>query len=310
MKLKSIVLFSILFSILAVSLIYVALTRLEEPLRRDTIPSGVYIIPWMRPNPSITELNMHRQLPYGPETFKIENVMTGALKLEIVFNVNISSSIRTVQSTIYLGHDQEYLYVGGRFVGMFTNPANKPGEGMGGNFLQILFDVDHDGILSTPETGNRASAVLYEERPAIIFYYDLVWISKPSYQDGQPYWEFTDNLEDMGIHPPTFAMTEACATYENSTGTLSVLFKRLLRAPSLRDLDALQMRAGERWVMGFLLEMGFEVQGSQEPFQDYVDGWPRKIYPYASADTMDSSWCPKLAIDLSNPPATYPGVPL
>lgn len=306
MRSKKILLFSILFSILAVSLFYYIFPwNREEPLRIDSIPSGAYVVPWMSPSPSIEELNLHPQLPYGPPTFNIDAVMTSALKLSMTFNIVISNGTRTVPSTVYLGHDSDYLYVGGKFVGMYTNPANIPNDGIGGNFFQILFDVNHDGLLKTPEGGSKTSVCLYQERPGGLFYYDMVWIGRSDYDNGRPYWEMSDNLESIGIHVQALATIDAAAEYYNSTGTVSVLFARLLRLPSISEVDALQMRLGERWVMGFLIELGFETQIGV--FQDYVDGWPNKTYPYLS---NNSSWWPKLAIDLSNPPATYPGAGL
>ncbi len=77
-----------------------------------------------------------------------------------------------------------------------------------------------------------------------------------------------------------------------------VLFSRFLSRPALSEIDALQMKFGERWVMGFLIELGYNTWYGT--YTDFVDGWPQKIYPYLS---NDSSWWPKLVIDLTNPPA-------
>jgi hypothetical protein len=296
---KRVLLLAILLSILVGSLLYILLPGILYPLRVDKIPSGAYVVPWMQPNPSIGQLNLHAQLPYGPPTFDIESVMANSLKLNMTFNIDIANGTRVVPSAVYLGHDSDYLYVGGKFVGMGTNPTNKPNDGIMGNFFQILFDVYNGGVLKTPESGSRTSVVLYEERPGALFYYDMVWISKSAYDNGLPYWEMSENLEDIGIHIQALATMDGIAEYDNSTGTVSVLFARLLRLPSISQVDALQIRAGERWVMGFLVEMGFETQAGV--FQEYVGGWPQKAYPYLS---NDSSWWPKIAIDLTNPPST------
>jgi len=54
---------------------------------------------------------------------------------------------------------------------------------------------------------------------------------------------------------------------------------------------------GERWVMGFLFELGFAANSELGD----SDIWPQGAYPYPSNDT---SWWPKLAIDLSASPAS------
>ena len=306
MNRNRILLISVLFSILTVSMFWYAFWNSGKPVRLDTIPSGAYNVPWMQPNPSIEELNKHAQGPNAPPTFNIDTVMTSALKLNIDFEINISSSIRDVQGTVYLGHDSQYLYVGGKFVGMYMNPTYVPGHILGGSYLQIMFDVDNSGTLRTPEAGSRASVAVGQTGPEMLFYYDMAWIGLPIFRQGRPYWEMTQNLQSIGFIARTIATVEGAATYENKTGTLQVLFERLLSTPSISSVDALQMRSGERWVMGFLIEMGFENPAGE--FQNYVDGWPRTSYPYTSPDSSDSSWWPKLAIDLSNPPTTYPGV--
>ena len=99
---------------------------------------------------------------------------------------------------------------------------------------------------------------------------------------------------------PSVAGAEAIAKYDNSTGTLSILFSRHLRLAEISDIDALQIRPGERWVMGFLLELGYATWYGE--LSDFVDGWPRKTYPYLD---NDSSWWPKIAIDLANPPQSF-----
>jgi hypothetical protein len=100
----------------------------------------------------------------------------------------------------------------------------------------------------------------------------------------------------------TFA--DGFAEYDPPTGTLTIIFDRLLRLPVMSGLDALQMRPGERWVMGFVLELGFGRYQSGQPFSDNVGDWPVNVYPYLSDNS--SSW-PKLVIDLTNQPATFPG---
>ena len=115
---KRILLFAILFTILIVSSIFiVSKWILEEPLRIDTIPSDAYVVPWMQPNPSISVLKTYQSNPYGPPPFNVDSVMANALKLNMTFNITVSSGPRVIPSTVYLGHDEHYLYVGGEFRG-------------------------------------------------------------------------------------------------------------------------------------------------------------------------------------------------
>jgi len=74
----------------------------------------------MRPNPPIETLK-NAQNPWD-----IESVMDGALRWEVTFSIDIKSEVRVVPSTIYMCHDMDYLYIGGRFIGMFLNPTNEP----------------------------------------------------------------------------------------------------------------------------------------------------------------------------------------
>lgn len=111
---KRILIFSVLLVILTVSLFCYVLPNVLYPLRVDTVPAGAYFIPWMEPNPSIEELNLHAQQPYGLPTFDIDTVMVGALKLSMTFNITVPGGTRIIPSTVYLGHDSDCLYVGGK----------------------------------------------------------------------------------------------------------------------------------------------------------------------------------------------------
>jgi hypothetical protein len=115
MNVKRIVLVSLLFFILVFSFLYFAFPNTLFPLRMDNVPPDANIVPWMRPNPQITELSSR---------FDINLVMANALKLNITFSIVLFNGTRVIPSTLYLGHDSSYLYVGGRFVGMYTNPIN------------------------------------------------------------------------------------------------------------------------------------------------------------------------------------------
>jgi hypothetical protein len=296
---KQVFLFSILFFVLAISLFYYALTNTtkreepEKPLRLDTVPGDAYVVPWMRPNPSIDELNP--QMPYGPPTFDIESVMAGALKLNITFSLNL----REINSTVYLGHDSDYLYIGGKFRGMYTNPASDENVTVP-NFFEILFDVDHDGVLKNPESGSRFCVYIDRERVSLMIYHDMVWAFENDW-DARFAWLMSSSYYTLlGKQLPAVAMKDETGEYDNSTGTVTMLWSRYLNFTLLKNINALQMRPDERWVMGFLPELGYITNTGH--YQDYVDGWPRRIYPYLS---NDSSWWPKLAIDLSNPPPSF-----
>jgi hypothetical protein len=300
MNWKRILLFSLFFSILSGSLIYYVLPHiLLYSLRIDTIPPNAYIVPWMRPNPPIEELNRNPQLPYGPPPFDIDDVMTDALKLNMTFRINIPNGTRVVPSTVYLGHDLDHFYVGGKFSGMYTNPAST-NERTVPNIFKIFFDVANDGVLKQPESGSDLPAYITSKGAEVWFYHDLVWMDYvPEYRRAS--WILADSYYDLYFHKaqPDFAVGNMITEYDNSTGTLIILFSRFLWLPSISEVNALQIRTGERWAMGFLLELGYNTNSENGEF---VDGWPQKTYPYL---TNDASWWPKLVIDLTNPPPDF-----
>ena len=137
------------------------------------------------------------------------------------------------------------------------------------------------------------------------YWRDYVWMDYDE-NDKRACWTFADDYYQIYQHRamPAYAVDLGAAWYDNSTGTVTMIFSRSLRLPETSDSNALQMRPGERWVMGFVLELGLATW--YEVWSDFVDGWPQKTYPYLSSN---SSWWPKLAIDLSNQPAQYPGGP-
>ncbi len=297
MQHKRILLFSLFFSILVVSLIGYAVPRfLSRPLRRDPIPSSAYVVPWMRPNPSIDELNYYPQLPYSSPTFDVDLVMADALKLNMTFRIGTRSGVRVVPSLVYLGHDADHLYVAGKFVGMYDNPDTNYPENVIPNLFDILFDVGNDGSLKSPESGSRFAAYVYQERAGFKVYVDMLWFDDPA--DGHARWQNVDWYADEVLHRGLPVPEDGMATaYYNSTGTLMIIYSRLLRLSGNAEVNAFQMRPGERWTMGFLLQLGY--QSNETAIGLYMDGWPQNIYPYLSDD---SSWWPKLVIDLANPP--------
>lgn len=299
MKAKRTLIFLLLFSILTFSLYYFVLPSIlypSRPLRVDSVPAGTYVVPWMQPNPSISVLKTYQSNPYGPPPFNVDSVMANSLKLSMTFNITVSSGSRVIPSTVYLGHDEDYLYVGGEFRGMGLNPNNDPNTTLA-NYMSIFLDVDDNGTLSFPEAGSQI----------VVFVYNDTWTTNGLYDD--LLWTDYNNVlqraswvraEDYTFPkaPAGITLASGFAEYDNPTGTLTFIIARFLRYPSLDKINALQMQPGERWVMGFVLELGFGSDGGS--MSNNVDGWPRTIYPFLSSD---SSWWPKLAIDLSNTPA-------
>jgi len=287
---KRILLFTVLFLVLVGSLLYYFLPSVLYPLRIDSVPAGAYVVPWLHPSQSY-----HSTFWEILDNSDIDTVMAGALKLNITFRINMwNDTTRVIPSTVYLGHDQNYLFIGGKFVGMYNNPW--PDES---NVFGIYFDVANDGMLKTPESGSR----YYLEIDTSVYgpfgpsmsetYGDMIWAYEPDQFKRSIWWPAENYLFPHGTGGTTLA--NMTARYDNSTGTVNVLLARRLRTPGTENSNAFQMRPGERWTMGFLLELYFE-----KSFDNRVDGWPRNIYPYLS---NDSSWWPKLVIDLTNPPA-------
>lgn len=231
----------------------------------------------------------------------VDTAMAGALRLDVTFHIITRNETRPVPSTLYLSHDTEYLYIGGEFRQMFTNPASNSNETVP-NYFKILFDTDNDGELRFPESGSTLPVLVYDDDWRTTgWYHDLVWVDYSSFFH-RAIWMFGDDYyKDYLSKPqPSVAGEEATAEYDNSTGTLTILFSRRLRLSEIATINALQMKPGERWVMGFLLELGYATWYG--PMSDFVDGWPRKTYPYLD---NDASWWPKLVIDLTNPPSSF-----
>jgi len=294
---RRVLLFSILFFLLGVSLFYFVFTNLLNHSRLDTIPEGAYIVPWMKPNPPFQQL---------PNSFSIDAVMANALRISITFKIDMwDGSKRVIPSMIYLGHDSQYVYVGGKFVGMHSNPASVPNGWTQPNVFSIYFDVANSGTLTTPEAGSRMSVTIDvpQETLAAESWSDMMWIYEPVTYKHMMWMPTNNYLRSIGQGQTVFSTAYHAADYDNSTGTLTMLFARSLSRPEIANINALQMKAGERWVMGFLIELEFQ----STTIDDRADGWPRTTFGVWS---NDSSWWPKLAIDLSNPPATYTGVPL
>lgn len=297
----------ILFS----SLIYYVLPHVLSPLRIDKIPPDAYVIPWMRPSTSIETLRrlQRRDLPWD-----IDSTMTEALRLNITFTMTMNNRTHAIPSTIYIGHDAEYLYIGGEFFGMGPNPNSRVDEGYVPSFFNLLFDTDNDGMLIFPESGSSANIIVL---PYVVTYSpgskpsrwenmfsggydDLIWTDyDTNVQSG--YWSHAqDYYNNMRTHWPEPATRTWAAQYDNFTGTLTVLYPRRLWQPNYPYTNRLQMRSGERWVMGFLIELGFYKLRLEDTY--VVDGWPQKTYPYLN---NDASWWPKLVIDLTNPPSGF-----
>jgi hypothetical protein len=287
---KRILIFSIFFSILIFGLVYYVLPNALHPLRIDIVPADAYIVPWMQPDPYFGNI---------PETFDIDSVMASALKLNVTFHIDTPNGTRVISSTVYLGHDSTYLYVGGKFVGMHSNPASVPYGDTQPNRFQIYFDVANDGVLETPEAGSGFGVTIDVPQDTLVGWQwpDMMWVYDPTHIYGHMIWMPADSYLETRDGQHVFSCAADAEEYDSSTGTLTILFARFLNRPEIANIDAMQMRPGERWVMGFILELAY-----QKELANMVDGWPNNIYPYLSSN---SSWWPKLVIDLTNPPPSF-----
>jgi hypothetical protein len=300
MQWKRVLLFSLLFLILAVSTFYYVLPNVLFRPRIDAVPAGAYVVPWMRPNPSIQDL---LRVPLDQLPWTLDAVMAGALRLDVTFRIAMPSGTRVIPSTVYLGHDADYLYMGGRFSGIGPNPFSNPQAGYP-DYFDIKFDVANDGVLTFPEGGSMMEVVVSLPGPGTpphgwntrLFwsYLDEVWRNYIA-AVGRAAWDFADAY-GMTVN----TVGEMAAEYDNSTGTLVIISSRHLWRAGYYT-NSFQMRPGERWVMGFLLELGLANPNNgangHPVYGDYVDGWPINTYPYLS---NDSSWWPKLVIDLTS----------
>ena len=297
MSRKRLLLFTFFFSVLVVSLFYYVFPSIVYPLRKDAIPSDAYLVPWMKPNPSIEQLNIYS---VDSPPWYIEPVMMNALTLDATFIIRLPSENRTIKGTIYVGHDFDYLYVGAKLRGMYKNPTRTPPEPLGNatfaNLFVLMFDVANKGQLSFPEAGTLTGVFLFD---------NANWHTQAGWgSDDLLWWKSNWTVSEDYYQPkgqPAFSLRNMAVEYDNSTGTLILLFSRYLRQPGNSQVNAFQMRQGERWVVKFLVSAGYQKEGYL--WTDYLVCWP-KPYLYNSPD---SSWWPKLVIDLTNPPQKIPG---
>ncbi len=293
---KRLFLLCFLFSVLAICecLCIYDITRLPS-FRFDPIPLDAYIVPWMRLNPPIEELEKS-SWRYGVEDipWDIDVVMADALKLNITFKIKIPNSTIVVPSLIYLGHDMELLYIGVKSVGILhqNTTAFLP------NYLKVIFDVffdaDNDGKLTFPETGSRLWVFIYNNSILGWAAMDWVWTD----YDG---WSNIDCCY-AGVVPAK-TCKDMLVDHDNQTGTITILYSRFLRRSEIAEVNTMQIKIGERYVMGFLIGLGFQTEEPNNAIEinEYVDGWPKKF----SYESNDSSWWPKLVIDLTNPPQEF-----
>jgi hypothetical protein len=154
---------------------------------------------------------------------------------------------------------------------MGRNPASNSSEHPGWiepNYLEIFFDVANDGVLAFPESGSGFGVNIDKETNwrtnMISSVEDMVWTNYKSVSKSAR-WVFAI---DVGMNVRTWGLADA--QYDNSTGTLIFIFSRYLWKPGYYTSNALQMRPGERWVMGFLLELGYATWYSE--YSNFVDG--------------------------------------
>jgi hypothetical protein len=254
--------------------------------------------------------------------------------MNVTFKIQLTNGTRTIPTTVYLGHDSVNLYVGAVFRGISSNPTSGNYSNLFQHsgtqtyifpeYFQLLLDADHDGILTQPEAGSG----VYAGISCPIYHYDcggnnatyssgswaypyylggtiMMWVERSGWFQHPHYWDYGLLYTGSGSESAPFAVTAMTAEYESRSGTWAILYSEQLNYPHAAAIDILQMRPGERWVMGFEMELGYEngtkwsAPPPMDPFQDMVDGWPQNIYPYFSNNA--SLW-PKLVIDLANPP--------
>ncbi len=274
--------------------------------RIDPLPQGAYVIPWLTTSPNIGAIDA---TPPTNQPWHIDLVMRGAMTFDVNFHIPLPNGTRLVPSTVYVGHDQNFLYVGGIFRGIYSNPTSTSTVEYNERF-NLLLDTDNDGILTNPESGSvllaNIGCSLYPSNcglgadgwgaSALAYgYTDMAWNEHAPFIERSA-WEFAGDIcTAKGL---TYISSVGGYTVEYNVwnGTLVVLFSRHLFVPGACN-NGLQMRLGERWVMSFLLELGYQNQTAI--YQDLMDGWPMNVYPYLSNST--TSW-PKLVVDLTNPP--------
>jgi len=288
--------FSIFFSILLVGGIvyYIVQTNISF-LRRDRIPSNAIVVPWMIPNPSVETVFTYS---INSQPWNIESVMAGSVKISASFAIKLVNETRNVSSTVYLGHDSTYLYVGADFHGIFLNPTAVNNTNAPPHIFAMLFDVDNEGNLTFPEAGTLVDVGVFENASLnhdqeVWSFDDLFWWNSQYWSQGYEYYS--------PKAAPGHAVKAEAVEYDNVTGTLTIVYSRSLSDPSDSQINKFQMKSGERWVMSFMLMAGFADRYNL--YQNMIVSWPQG-YSFQSAD---SSWWPKLAIDLGNPPNTYPG---
>jgi hypothetical protein len=201
--------------------------------------------------------------------------MVNALRLSMTFNISVPGGTRVIPSTVYLGHDSDYLYMGGKFRGMGMNPVSTATETLP-NCLSMYFDVANNGVLEQPERGFRFSAFITQKLSGLWIYHEELWVNYVE-EYRRASWVPADNYCTSYFSP---SMGNGIKEYDNSTETVTILLSKHLSWPANAAINALQMKPGERWVIGFIIELQYNTQTSA--WGDYVDGWPRNIYPYLS----------------------------
>ena len=304
---KRIISVLVLISVLAASLSFYAYWASYATYRKNSIPADAFIVPWMKPNPLINDLsNLPSLYPndWNSHPWYIDTVMAGALKLNMTFRIFIppiregnNNTTRTVPATVYLGHDNQYLYLGGKFQGIYLNPYLTLENGYGSEYWIIFFDTGNDGILTMPESGSLVYVEINPGKFEASGYEDVAWNIDYHYPLT---WEFASDLTN-GFGKQTLGAR--VSDYDNSTGTITMLFSRLLQCDN-SNVNSFQMRPGERWVMGFRMDLGYS--DAQRALTGFSDTFPKNptTLPWWQMSNDSSSW-PKLAIDLSNPPPGF-----
>ena len=297
---KRTLIFSILLAVLAASSLYYVLPYFNYHLRIDPVPAGAYVVPWMQPSIPVDDLQDPISSWYNT-LWNLDMIMPSSLKLNMTFNITVPNGTRVIPSTVYLGHDTDYLYVGGTFSGMYRNPAAEDDEGIP-QYFAIYFDANNNGILSFPESGSRFCAGFSNQNlhPSGVWGCDDMIRTYDVWNGGQDEtWLPAEDYYDSQHASLQWQATSSLAwEYDNSTGTWTILFERYLLGSGDPSTNAFIMKSGERWVVGFNLELGYLPAGPNTEI--LCDGWPVSTYPYLSNDS--SEW-PRLVIDLTSPPS-------
>jgi len=123
--------------------------------------------------------------------------------------------------------------------------------------------------LNFPESGLRVSVTVHNGTwQTTYWFHDEIWYYYDPPVDREC-WVFDyEYYHPKGV--PGFSIERCTAEYDDSSGTMTLLFSRHLRYSETAEINGLQMKSGECWVMGFNIEIGIHGQYYLEGY--YTDG--------------------------------------